>query len=261
MSNHITVEKRGHLLLMGFNRPEKYNAFTPAMYDTLAAAYHQLHTDPDLRVGVLWAAGDHFTGGLDLPLWGDYMADGKGFRAGKNGIDPFGLDLKNRCAKPVVMAAQGICYTLGWELMLACDIRIAASDMRLAMLEVKRGFYPTGGATIRMEREIGWGHAQRYLLTGDEMHADEAYRLGLVQEVVEPGQQLERAIELAEKVAQGAPLGVQACLHSARLARDAGQQAAIDDLMPLMAKLSKTDDVAEGLNSFIERRDAVFTGC
>ncbi len=260
MTEHITVEQRGHVLLMGFNRPEKYNAFTPDMYHALAAAYHRLHTDPELRVGVLWAEGKHFTGGLDLPLWGDYMSSGEGFKASDGEIDPFGLELDKRCAKPVVMAAQGICYTLGWELMLACDIRIAATDMRLAMLEVKRGFYPTGGATIRMERELGWGHAQRYLLTGDELHADEAYRLGLVQELVEPGQQLQRAIELAEKVAKGAPLGVQACLHSARLARDVGQKEAIDDLMPLMAKLSKTEDVAEGLNSFIERREAVFTG-
>ena len=260
MSDQITVEQRGHLLLMGFNRPAKYNAFTPAMYRTLAAAYYRLHSDPELRVGVLWAAGEHFTGGLDLPLWGDHMSSGEGFKTGDGEIDPFGLDLQNRCAKPVVMAAQGICYTLGWELMLACDARVVANDIRLAMLEVKRGFYPTGGATIRMERELGWGHAMRYLLTGDELHADEAHRLGLVQQVVAPGEQLQRAIDLAEAIARGAPLGVQACLHSARLARDAGQQAAINDLMPLMARLSKTDDVAEGLASFVERRDAVFTG-
>ena len=114
--------------------------------------------------------------------------------------------------KPMVMAAQGICYTIGLELMLAMDIRVASSDTRFGQIEVRRGIYPVGGGTVRLYGEIGWGNAMRYLLTGDEIPAAEALRLGLVQEVTEPGSEFERALEIAERIARQAPLGVQASL-------------------------------------------------
>src|SRR5207253_9310001 len=93
-----------------------------------------------------------------------------------------------RLTNPIISAVQGICLTIGIELMLAADIRVAASNARFAQIEIKRGLYPFGGATIRFARETGWGNAMRYLLTGDEFNAAEAHRIGLVQEVVEPGQ-------------------------------------------------------------------------
>ena len=102
--------------------------------------------------------------------------------------------------------------------MLACDVRVAARDTRFGQIEIKRGIYPVGGATLRMPRELGWGNAMRWLLTGDELGAEEALRIGLVQELVEPGEQLERALALGERIAAQAPLGVRATLASARLA-------------------------------------------
>ena len=123
----------------------------------------------------------------------------------------------------MVMASQGICYTIGLELMLAMDIRVASSDTRFGQIEVRRGIYPVGGATVRLHREIGWGNAMRYLLTADEIPAAEALRLGLVQEVTEPGQQFDRALEIAETISRQAPLGVQASLASARRARAEGE--------------------------------------
>ena len=95
-----------------------------------------------------------------------------------------GLDAERRVSKPIVMAVQGICFTIGIELMLAADIRIASEGSRFGQIEVRRGLYPVGGATLRMVQEFGWGNAQRYLLTGDEFGAQEAHRIGLVQEVV-----------------------------------------------------------------------------
>jgi enoyl-CoA hydratase/carnithine racemase len=159
----------------------------------------------------------------------------------------------------MVVAVQGICLTLGIELMLAADVRIAAEDTRFAQIEVKRGIYPVGGATLRFPAETGWGNAMRYLLTGDEFGAQDAYRMGLIQEVVPAGNQVERAVELAETIAAQSPLGVRATLASARLARESETEAArrlLPDLLPIM----QSEDAREGLASFLERRQGRFSG-
>ena len=257
MSDHITVERREHVLLVGLNRPQKRNAFDVGMFTTIGRAWAELDGDDALRVGVLFAHGDHFTGGLDLAEWAPIFAGGR-LPVADDAIDPLGL-VGRRLRKPVVAAVQGICFTVGIELMLAADVRVAARDTRFGQIEVRRGIYPVGGATIRMPREIGWGNAMRWLLTGDELSAEEALRVGLVQEVVEPGRQLERAVELAERIAAQAPLGVRATLQSSRLAIDDEAEATrrlLPDLQPIMA----SDDAREGLQSFLERRPARFTG-
>ena len=158
------------------------------------------------------------------------------------------------------MAVQGRCLTLGIELALASDIRVAASDARFAQIEIKRGIMPFGGATIRFVRDCGWGNAMLHLLTADEFDAEEALRIGLVQEVVEPGNQLERAIELAHVIAAQSPLGVQGTLRNARLAWRDGEAAAVAQLLPEIQKLMTTKDAQEGIQAFIERRDGNFLG-
>src|SRR6185436_14216810 len=171
-----------------------------------AVAYGELHRNPDLRCGVLFAHGDHFTGGIDLAEWATLLRQGRFPDLPEGAIDPLGLNESNRLRKPVVMAVQGICLTIGIELLLATDVRVAAANSRFAQIEIKRGIYPVGGATVRLIQEIGWGNAMRYLLTGDEFNATEALRIGLVQGVVEPGKQVERAVEIAETIAAQAPL-------------------------------------------------------
>jgi enoyl-CoA hydratase/carnithine racemase len=155
---------------------------------------------------------------------------------------------------------QGICLTIGIELLLACDIRVAATSARFAQIEIKRGIYPVGGATLRFQREVGWGNAMRWLLTGDEFGAEEALRIGLVQEVAEPGTLLERAIALAETIAAQAPLGVTATLASARYALPGEEEQAAKRLLPDLKPILASDDVREGVASFVERRAAKFTG-
>ena len=174
----VTVERHGHLLLMGLNRPAKRNAFNLAMIDQLAAAYYELENDDDIRCGVLFAYGDHFTGGLDLAEVGPLIREGRLEFAGPGRRDPWRKD--GIWTTPLVMAVQGWVMTLAIELLLAADIRVAASDARFAQLEIRRGIYAFGGATIRLPRDAGSGNAMRWLLTGEPYDAAEALRIGLV---------------------------------------------------------------------------------
>jgi enoyl-CoA hydratase/carnithine racemase len=254
----ITREVRGHLLLIGFNRPTKKNAFDLAMLAGLAEAYAELDRSPDLRCGVVFAHGSDFTAGLDLGDVAPALSAGGGL-APADGVDPFAV-LGRPCSKPVVCAVQGLCLTLGIELMLACDVVIAADTARFGQIEIKRGLFPFGGGTWRWVQTCGWGNAMRYLLTADMVDAPTALRLGLVQEVVTPALALSRAVEIAEVIAAQAPLGVMATLRSARKALAEGPEAAARDLMPELGKIMGSEDVQEGLRSFMERRAGRFTG-
>ena len=259
-TGQITIDRQNHVLLIGIDNQAKYNAFSVSMYQELAAAYGQLDRDDTLRCGVLYAHGKHFTAGLDLPEWAAVLSQGKFPDIPDGGCDPFLFDPERRLSKPMLVATQGICYTIGLELLLATDIRIAATDTRFGQIEVKRGIFPAGGGTFRLFHEVGWGNAMRYILTGDEFDAAEAYRMRVVQELVEPGEQLEKALALAEVVAAQAPLGVYATLRNARLARLEGEDTAAAQLLPEMAKLLASKDAQEGVQSFVERRPAKFNG-
>jgi len=254
----VSVEKRGHVLLMGLDRVAKRNAFDIPLWDALCRAYAQLERDADLRVGVLYAKGDHFTGGLDLPQWGTAFNSGA-WTIVHDGIDPLGLT-GARISKPIISAVQGTCLTIGIELILATDIRVAAQNTRFAQIEVKRGIYPVGGATLRFPREVGWANAMRWILTGDDFDAPEALRIGLVQDVVPVGEQLARATAIAETIAAQAPLGVYATLASSRAAIPSAEIAAGNRLMPDLIPIMKTEDVQEGLRAFMERRPGNFKG-
>jgi enoyl-CoA hydratase len=256
-TGNISLERRGHVLLIGLDRAAKRNAFDLPLWDGLCRAYGELDRDAELRVGVLHAHGDHFTGGLDLPQWAPVFASGK-FGIPDGGIDPLGL--ASRISKPIVCAVQGICLTIGIELLLATDIRIAARTTRFAQIEIKRGIYPVGGATLRFPREVGWANAMRWLLTGDEFDAAEAHRIGLVQEIAEPGEQLARAVAIAEVIAAQAPLGVYATLASSRHALPATEATAAARLLADLAPLLASEDMQEGLRAFLERRPGTFRG-
>jgi enoyl-CoA hydratase len=191
----ITIERDGHVLRIGFNRPEKRNAADYRLLAELALAYGELERDPGLRVGFVFAHGDHFTGGLDLADVGPRIGPDGLDIAPDGGINPWQVD-GEQLSKPVVIAVQGTCLTLGIELILASDIAVAAESTRFGQIEVARGILPFGGATIRFPRAVGWGNAMRWILTGDSFDAAEAHRIGLVQEVVPDGAQFERGLEL-----------------------------------------------------------------
>ena len=260
MSNRVTVEQDGHVLLIGVNRPEKRNAFDMATIDALGAAYERLGSDPEIRVGVVFGHGDHFSAGLDLAEVGPVVAaQGPAALSGGHAFDPFGV-WGPPVPKPVVLAVSGIAFTLSIELALASDIVIAAEGVRFRQLEIGRGILPFGGATFRAPEKLGWGNAMRFLLTGEEFGAAEALRIGLVQEVVAPGKHVDRARAIAQLIARQAPLGVQGTLANARLAVSQGAAAATEHLRAVLPGILASTDAAEGLRSFVERREAVFRG-
>jgi enoyl-CoA hydratase/carnithine racemase len=254
----LTLEKRGHVFLIGLNRPEKKNAFTLKMLRELSDAVGEYEADPELRAAVLFAHGPDFTAGLDLMDVAPAMAGGEGILA-EGAYDPLGVNGKAR-TKPLIAAVQGLCLTVGIEFMLAADITVVADNARLAQIEIKRGIFPFGGASQRWVAASGWGNAMRYLLTGDELDGATAYRLGMAQELLPADQILAKAIEIAETVAAQAPLGVEATLRSARLGVEQGDKAAFAQLVPEIRRLMATEDAQEGVMSFMQRRQAVFKG-
>jgi enoyl-CoA hydratase len=260
MSERVTVEREGQVLLIGVNRPEKRNAFDLATIAALAAAYEELGNDPEIRAGVLFGHGDHFSAGLDLAEVGpEIAAKGPAALAGGRAFDPFGV-WGPPVPKPVVMAVSGIAFTLSIELALASDIVVAAEGVRFRQLEIGRGILPFGGATFRAPAKLGWGNAMRFLLTGEEFGAAEALRIGLAQEVVPAGQHVARARAIAQLIARQAPLGVQGTLANARVAALEGQAAATSHLATLLPGILASEDATEGVASFLQRRDATFRG-
>ncbi len=250
----ITTEARGHVFLMGIDRTRKMNAFDLPMLRSLMAAYTEYERNDQYRCAVLFAHGDHFSAGIDLT-----QVRPEHFITEPGIIEPMGIYGQAR-TKPVVIAVHGWCLTIGIELALASDICVAAENTRFGQIEVKRGVFPAAGATVRMVALMGWGNAMRYLLTGDEFDAHEGHRIGLVQEVTPVGQDVERAIAIAQTIAEQAPLAVRATLLSARKSVMEGQAEALKALIPQYRELAKTEDAKEGVRSFVERRTARFSG-
>ena len=250
------------ILVITVDRVEKKNAFTPKITNELSEALTRLDEDDDLFVGVLAFAGDHTTAGLEMPLF--FSEEARREAAARTAaqtsepVDPFGLG--RRLSKPRVTAVQGITFTIGIEIALAGDIVVAASDTRFCQLEPKRGLAPLGGATVRYVQRAGWGNAMYHLLRADEFDAAEAYRIGLVQEVVEPGEQIERAVALAREMLLCSPPALVHTIANARIALDGDERAAIEAIPEMAATVQATADFQEGVASFVERRPAQFTG-
>ncbi|HEX7323571.1 MAG TPA: crotonase/enoyl-CoA hydratase family protein [Mycobacterium sp.] len=254
----LQVRRDGHVAIIGLNRPDKRNAFDSTMLRELAAAYGEFDADSDLRAAVLYGEGPMFTAGLDLASVAGDIATNVSL-VPEGGINPWQVDGR-QLSKPVVAAVHGKVLTLGIELVLAADITVAAESATFAQLEIARGIYPFGGATIRFPRAVGWGNAMRWLLTADSFDAAEAHRIGIVQEVVPEGEHLARAVEIAQTIARQAPLGVQATLRSARKAVRDGDAAAEADLVPTIQKLFASEDAAIGVQAFLTRSAAEFVG-
>ena len=255
----VVVERQPNgVLLIGIDRPEAQNRIDIPTFNALGQAYYELEHDDSLRVAVLYAKGPDFSRGLDLSSWGAALAAGP-FRQPPKFLDPLGTAGPVR-SKPVVVAVQGQVTRVAHELFLAADVRVAAQDAVFNQGEVTAASFPGGGATIRFAREAGWGNAMRYMLTGDEWHAADAYRMGLVQELTAPGGQLDRAMAVAQRIAAAAPLSIRAVLASAHQAFSDGERLALATLQPEFGRLFRTEDRQEYIRSLQEHRAPVYLG-
>jgi enoyl-CoA hydratase/carnithine racemase len=254
----VRTVRDGHIVHVEVDRADKMNGFTPEMFDQLADAVTGLDEDPEAWVGVLSFAGKNTTAGLDLPRFAGSMQSGERDADPDDRIDAFGL--RRRCRKPIVMAVQGITFTIGIEMMLGVDIVVAADDCRFCQMEPKRGLAVFGGAHVRYVQRAGWGNAMYHLLRADEFDAQRALKIGFVQEVVTVGSQVDRAMEIAREICANAPLAVQEIKRGATVFLEHGERAAFEEIPAMRQRTANSKDFAEGIASFMEKRQPHFTG-
>ena len=256
----ITTNLKDKIFYIGIDRPTKLNGFTPEMFKQMAEAFTEYENNSNALCAIVFSHGPHFTAGIDLPKIAPYMKSGnREYLHPKNLIDPLSLRGLIR-TKPVVCAVRGITFTYGVELSLACDVTVAADNCRFSQLEVLRGIMPTGGATIRFVQRAGWGNAMKYLLSGLEFDSQEALKMNIVEEVVQPEAVFSRAEEIAISIAAAAPLAVKETIRSAKLALEEGREAAVKEFDSVQEMLASSNDASEGVEAFKDKRDPNFSG-
>lgn len=255
-----TVERRGQVVLIGINRPEVYNRFDPETSHALAVALTGYEHDDSLRCAILFGHGPNFSRGIDVDAHA--AAIGQSPAADADTLVSYtGTNAKKRLTKPFIVVTHGDTWNAAHELHLAADIRICAADVRFGQDENTHGRFPGGGSTVRFPREVGWGNAMRYMLTGDHWGAKEAYRMGEVQEVAPTRDAaIEAALRIANKVAACAPLGIKATLESAHLAIDSGEIEAFAGMGKAYNTLYSTRDFQEGRAAEAQNRPPVYIG-
>ena len=249
----VLTERHGSVLLVTINRPDARNALDGAVALGVAAAIDELDADDSLFVGVLTGAGGTFSSGMDL----------KAFLAGESPL----VGDRGLCGitmapprKPLIGAVEGWAVAGGFELLLACDMVVAAEDARLGVPEVKRALVAGGGAALHLSRRLPLAIALELLLTGDPITASRAAELGLVNRVVAPGEAVGAALELAGVVATNGPLAVAVTKQIARSAPDWSFEEGWKQQEPLMMPVFSSVDAREGAAALAEKRSPEWTG-
>jgi enoyl-CoA hydratase len=259
---HLLVERDGHVLTVTLNRPEAKNAFSPSMLVGAADAWKLLDEDPELRVGILTGAGGDFCSGMDLKALANGFSDEEAARMAEDPDLHWKALLRHfRPSKPLIAAVEGYCVAGGTEILQATEIRVAGESAQLGIAEVRRGLFPLGGSTVRLQRQIAFTNAADLLLTGRLISATEAKEMGLIGHVVPDGQALTKAREIADLIAANGPLAVRAVLQSMR------ETAPLSEADGLARELQigepiifNTNDAKEGPRAFKEKRAPNFTG-
>jgi enoyl-CoA hydratase/carnithine racemase len=249
----VLVERRGRVLLVTINRPKQRNALDGAAGHALAAAMDTLDGDDGLSVGVLTGAGGTFSAGMDL----------KAFLRGERPDLPgrgLGGITQTPTRKPLVAAVEGWALAGGFELLLACDLIVAAETARFGVPEVKRGLVAGGGAALKLPRRIPYAVALELLLIGDPISAHRGYELGLVNRVVGEGQALAEALALAELMVANGPLALAATKEVASQTMDWPADVAWPRQEQILAPVYASEDAREGARAFAEKRPPAWTG-
>jgi len=249
---YILTERRGRVAYLTLNRPEVLNAINPSLLAELTEAVRRFRDDPDLWVAILTGAGDRaFCAGWDLK-W--HAANPEASRALRPSPGPFA-----DCWKPVIAAVNGYAVGAGLELATDCDIIVAVEDARFGLPEPRRGQLADKGAQ-RLPRILPLKIAMGLLLTGKLIDAAEAFRIGLINEVVPRGQLMAAAERWAGEILECAPLAVQAAKQAAMHDLVAAIEAGRSRPHPLQDRLRQSQDFSEGPRAFAEKRKPVWTG-
>jgi enoyl-CoA hydratase len=257
---HALIERRGHVLIVTMNRPHARNALSGPMMALMREAWDEVDSDPEIRACILTGAGGAFCAGADLKAM-TATHPGDSFRDG--GMDVTVIDplLKGRrLTKPLIAAVEGAAIAGGTEILQATDIRVAGRSAKFGVSEARWGLFPLGGSAVRLVRQIPYTVAADILLTGRHITADEALRIGLIGHVVDDGQALAKALEIADMVAANGPLAVQAILATIRQTEGMPENEAFTVEARLGMAVFTSEDAKEGPRAFAQKRKPDFRG-
>ncbi|MGA2962182.1 MAG: enoyl-CoA hydratase-related protein [Candidatus Korobacteraceae bacterium] len=255
---NIRVEKRDQIAYVTIARPKVHNALSIATLEELRQAFHDLKKDPGVRVAIVTGEGDKaFVAGADIQeIAIETPVTGKEYSRRGQGV----FDLIENLGKPVIAAVNGFALGGGCEMAMACAIRLATPNAKFGQPEVKLGIIPGFNGTQRLPRIVGKGLAMQLLLTGDMISAEEAHRIGLVNEVVPAGELMARAEAIAKKIIANAPLSVRYIMESVNKGLEVSTQEGSFIEAALFGVVCATEDKVEGTRAFLEKRPAQFKG-
>jgi enoyl-CoA hydratase/carnithine racemase len=249
----VLTERRDRVLLITINRPDQRNAVNAAVADGIAAALDTLDADGDISVGVLTGAGKGFSAGMDL----------KAFVAGERpyaGDRGFAGIVQRPPEKPLIAAIEGFAVAGGLEIALACDLIVASRGSRLGVPETKRSLVAAGGALLRLPRTLPRNLAMELVLTGEPILAERGYELGLVNRLVDPGEALAGALELAAVIAENGPLALTATKRVMVESADWPDYEFFARQGDIVGPVMSSEDAREGAVAFAEKRPPVWKG-
>lgn len=248
-------EKKGHIAIMTINRPEAMNAFTAEMLAAMDACFADYQKDDDLWVAILTGTGDKsFCSGMDLAEAIPLLNAGEELGYEDHTKRPF-----SDVFKPIITAVNGFCIAGGMEFMQGTDIRIAAEHAVFGLGEVRFGLIPTGGTHVRLPRQIPWAVAMELLLVGDNLSAERAYDIGLINKIVPKEELMDAAMKVAEKICKNGPLAVRTAKEIA--VRQANLEPGFVLEKALGARVFGSHDADEGPKAFMAKRKPNFKGC
>jgi enoyl-CoA hydratase/carnithine racemase len=255
---NVRYEKKGSIAYVTINRPKVLNALNTPTWTDLRAAFEDAKADASVQGAILTGAGDKaFIAGADI----SELAHVDAYEAEES--SRFGqsvLDLIENLGKPVIAAINGFALGGGCETAMACTIRIAAEHAKFGQPEVKLGLLPGGGGTQRLPRLVGKGRALQLILTGDTISAQEAYRIGLVNEIVPAAGLIERAETILKQIAANAPIAVKFSLEAANKGLETSQNEGLALEASYFGICAATEDKKEGTSAFLEKRAPKFRG-
>jgi enoyl-CoA hydratase len=249
----VEMERREHIALLTLNRPEARNAVSPEVSQTMAALLDEIEADVEIRAVVVTGKGEVFSAGADLKVVA--AGNANDIARGKGG---FAGIVTRDFPKPIIAAVNGPALAGGFEIVLSCDLVVAAETARFGIPEVKRGLMAAAGGLIRLPKRVPLAVALELAMTGDPIDAERARQLGLVNRVVPATRVVDEAIALAERIGENSPIAVR---NSRRLVREAAELSEADGwkrTMELMMPVFESGDAVEGATAFAEKRPPVW---